>query len=179
MSGVNRSADARTQMIDEVQKWRSLVASGHLPRGNPVASDDLAYRDDDGEVIYTVVSRWQDRHEPSAFGTAYRTRSLADAIQKMRDYQMVDHKRHFSMLGDPEIRVGGMPILTDADLIALEEGKVPQGRVPITVLNAITAEDGQRYKDKKPGIGSIFGARLDPIFRRPRMRRPIRSVTFR
>ncbi|WP_061499855.1 hypothetical protein [Acetobacter malorum] len=168
MSGVNHSADARTQMVDEVQKWRRLVASGQLPRERPVASDDLAYRDDDGEIIYTVVSRWQDRHTPSDFGTAYRTRSLADAIQKMRDYRMVAQDGHYGVPGDPEIRVGGMPVLTDAELYALEHGRLPNGRVPVAVLNSITADDSQRFKGKKPGLDSIFGARLDPIYRRPK-----------
>lgn len=156
MSGADKSTQSRTQLLNSVQEWRrSLVKSG-IPRAHPSPLDDLAYQDDDGEIIYTVVLKHEHSEMVCDSSSAYRTRSLADAIARLSDSRLV---------ADPEIRVGGMPVLSASDLRDMENKRQPVNMLfPIADLNSITASDARRFNGRNTEIRSIFGAKLDPIY---------------
>lgn len=143
-----------TKLIDGVSKSRDAV---DLPGHIPAASDDYVWRGDDGLPIYSVVAQAAGR---DCAATVYQTRSLDDALQRLGGLKGLQED---GKLQASAIRVGGVSLLTDADLDQLSKRKPvpPPSFLTWDDLGEIIRRDKERWATKDPAVNIGFGAELD------------------
>lgn len=147
MKPVNNAADMRANLLDKIARNRGGVSS------YPCPSDDYVWRDPDGSPIYSVVARTNGE----VGSTKYETKSLFDAVRYLSREAQYDV--------DPEIRSGGVTLLSRDDIEAISQNKpVMKRAVPFEYLVKIMNQDEVRFQSASPRIDVRgFGAPLDPV----------------